>query len=143
MSLSRRTVPNCPDYYRRALSFYLCILAAKGEGNGRSVVVAPGGGHSQLVIDKEGWQIADWLNNNGIEAFVLNYRLARAPARTTRCKATLLPMQHAPRVWFEAGLANGDWANKIGFMGLSAGCEVAALIETRFDTGSARRIRCG
>ena len=44
-----------------------------------AIVVAPGGGHSQLVIDKEGWEVADWLNQNGIAAFVLKYRLARAP----------------------------------------------------------------
>ena len=38
----------------------------------------PGGGHRQVVIEKEGWEIADWLNEHGIAAFVLKYRLARA-----------------------------------------------------------------
>ena len=42
------------------------------------MVIAPGGGHRQLVIEKEGWEIADWLNANGIAAFVLKYRLAKA-----------------------------------------------------------------
>src|ERR1022692_1545494 len=37
-------------------------MAAKEKANGMAVVVAPGGGHSQLVIDKEGWEIAEWLN---------------------------------------------------------------------------------
>src|ERR1017187_226804 len=44
------------------------FLAAKEKANGMAVVVAPGGGHSQLVIDKEGWEIAEWLNRNGIAA---------------------------------------------------------------------------
>lgn len=55
------------------------FLPLAGKSNGAAVVIAPGGGHSQLVIDKEGWQIADWLNNNGFAAVVLKYRLARAP----------------------------------------------------------------
>ena len=42
------------------------------------MVVAPGGGHRQVVIEKEGWDIADWLNEQGIAAFVLKYRLAKA-----------------------------------------------------------------
>ena len=43
------------------------------------MIVAPGGGHTQLVIEKEGWEFADWLNSNGIAAIVLKYRLAKAP----------------------------------------------------------------
>jgi len=53
--------------------------APKLKNTGVAIVVAPGGGHSRLVIDKEGWEGADWLNKNGISAFVLKYRLARAP----------------------------------------------------------------
>src|ERR1039457_4141408 len=66
----RFTVVHYPSIY--------VFLAAKEKANGMAVVVAPGGGHSQLVIDKEGWEIAEWLNRNGIAAFVLKYRLARA-----------------------------------------------------------------
>src|ERR1039457_5404660 len=66
----RFTVVHHPSIY--------VFLAAKEKANGMAVVVAPGGGHSQLVIDKEGWEIAEWLNRNGIAAFVLKYRLARA-----------------------------------------------------------------
>src|ERR1022692_3341150 len=65
----RFTVVHYPSIY--------VFLAAKEKANGMAVVVAPGGGHSQLVIDKEGWEIAEWLNRNGIAAFVLKYRLAR------------------------------------------------------------------
>src|SRR5947209_3070279 len=54
------------------------FLPAKEQANGTAVVVAPGGGHSQLVIDKEGYDVAEWLNKNGVAAFVLKYRLAKA-----------------------------------------------------------------
>src|ERR1022692_2442106 len=67
----RFTVVHYPSMY--------VFLPPKEKANGGAMVVAPGGGHSQLVIDKEGWEIADWLNRNGIAAFVLKYRLARAP----------------------------------------------------------------
>src|SRR5882724_5119971 len=66
----RFTVVHHPSIY--------VFLAPKLKNTGVAVVVAPGGGHSQLVIDKEGWEMAEWLNKNGISAFVLKYRLARA-----------------------------------------------------------------
>lgn len=53
------------------------FLPPKEKANGAAMIVAPGGG--QLVIEKEGWEIADWLNSTGIAAFVLKHRLAKAP----------------------------------------------------------------
>ena len=43
--------------------------------NGTAVIVAPGGGLFALAIEKEGNQVAKWLNAKGITAFVLKYRL--------------------------------------------------------------------
>lgn len=43
--------------------------------NGSSVIIAPGGGLFALAIEKEGNQVAKWLNSKGITAFVLRYRL--------------------------------------------------------------------
>jgi endo-1,4-beta-xylanase len=68
------TVVNRPSIY--------VFLPPKEKATGVAVVVAPGGGHSQLVIDKEGWEMADWFNQHGIAAFVLKYRLARAANST-------------------------------------------------------------
>src|SRR5437879_3829489 len=71
-TLPRRcSVVHCPAVY--------VFLPPKEKANGMAVVVAPGGGHFSLMIQQEGWDIADWLNQNGIAAFVLKYRLARAP----------------------------------------------------------------
>ena len=41
---------------------------------GSAVVICPGGGFARVVVDKEGSEIADWLNGIGITAFVLQYR---------------------------------------------------------------------
>ena len=65
------TVTHYPSIY--------VFLPPKEKATGAAMIVAPGGGHTQLVIEKEGWEIADWLNDRGIAAFVLKYRLARAP----------------------------------------------------------------
>jgi endo-1,4-beta-xylanase len=114
------------------------FLPPKEKATGMAVVVAPGGGHSQLVIDKEGWEVADWLNSNGIAAFVLKYRLARAPgSHYTVDRDALADASRAMRtVRTRAAEWNVDPTN-IGFMGFSAGGEVAALMETRFDAGNA------
>ena len=36
-----------------------------------AMIVAPGGGYSGLAVDREGYDIADWLNSIGVNAFVL------------------------------------------------------------------------
>lgn len=43
--------------------------------NGTSVIIAPGGGLFALSINSEGNEVAKWLNEKGITAFVLKYRL--------------------------------------------------------------------
>jgi acetyl esterase/lipase len=123
------TVVHYPSIY--------AFLPPKGKANGMAVVIAPGGGHTQLVIDKEGWDIAAWLNKNGIAAFVLKYRLARAPGSHYTVDGAALA--DAARAMRTVRRRAQEWdvdPARIGFMGFSAGGEVAALIETRFDKGN-------
>lgn len=49
------------------------------KANGAAVLVAPGGGFRWLSMDNEGWQVAEALNEQGIAAFVLKYRLNPTP----------------------------------------------------------------
>ncbi len=112
------------------------FLPSKEKANGTAVVIAPGGGHTQLVIDKEGYEIADWLNARGIAAFVLKYRLARAPgSHYTVERDALADAARGMRIVRSRATEWGLDPARIGFMGFSAGAEVAALIETRFDAG--------
>jgi acetyl esterase/lipase len=97
------------------------------KGNGLAVVVCPGGGYGALAVDHEGKQIAQWLNSQGIAAFVLKYRLGpryRHPApladaqqalKMVRARATRLGIQ------------------KIGIWGFSAGGHLASTAATLFD----------
>src|SRR5205814_870130 len=50
-------------------------LAPADKANGMAVVIAPGGGNTQLVVGTEGTEIADWLNGLGVHAFIERYRL--------------------------------------------------------------------
>ena len=50
------------------------FLPEKEKATGVAMVVAPGGSQTHLVIEKEGWEVAEWLNSLGIAAFVLKYR---------------------------------------------------------------------
>lgn len=47
---------------------------------GLSVIVCPGGSYFWHDMGAEGTEVAQWLNDNGITAFVLRYRTAAFPA---------------------------------------------------------------
>src|SRR5258708_11940686 len=68
---SNFTVTHYPSIY--------VFLPPKEKATGAAMLVAPGGGHTQLVIEKHACYISDWLNSMGIATFVLKYRLAKAP----------------------------------------------------------------
>jgi acetyl esterase/lipase len=118
-------------------SVYL-FLPPKEKATGLAMIVAPGGGHSQLVMEKEGWEIADWLNERGIAAFVLKYRLAKAPGGSKYTLPNEVYADAARSVRLVRSHAK-EWGvdpARLGFIGFSAGGEVAGMIETRFDAGN-------
>lgn len=51
------------------------FLPEKSIATGTAVIVAPGGGFRYLAWEKEGTKVAEWLQQHGITAFVLKYRL--------------------------------------------------------------------
>ncbi len=56
------------------------FLPSKAANTGAAVIVAPGGGFLGLAIEEEGYRIARWLNDNGVAAFILKYRVLPTPA---------------------------------------------------------------
>jgi acetyl esterase/lipase len=50
-------------------------LPEKAKANGTAIIVAPGGGFAHLAMEKEGSDMARWLQARGVAAFVLKYRL--------------------------------------------------------------------
>ena len=96
-----------------------------------AVLVCPGGGYGHLAMDHEGEQIAQWLNKNGLAAFVLKYRYTpyRHPVPLNDAKRAMR------RIRANAGPWNIDPA-RLGIMGFSAGGHLASTVSTHFDPGN-------
>ena len=56
----------------------LHLFPASGDkASETTIVIAPGGGYNILAWDLEGTEIAQWLNDQGITAFLCKYRVPR------------------------------------------------------------------
>jgi acetyl esterase/lipase len=70
------------------------------RANGTALIVAPGGAFHFLMVDHEGDDVARWLTNLGVTAFVLRYRVAHTPENDAGMLAfidnlsTILPRQN-------------------------------------------------
>jgi acetyl esterase/lipase len=108
-------------------------LPSAEMATGAAVIIAPGGGHSELWISHEGYTPARWLQQHGIAAFVLKYRLAREANSTyTVDKDELADMQRAIRTVRSLAKEWGIDTAKIGVIGFSAGGELAGLAAMRY-----------
>ena len=114
-----------------------------GAHTGAAMIVAPGGGFLGLAIEKEGWDVARWLANRGVTAFVLKYRVLPTPvdqptfaAELTNARSGGEGMFRPPDDTPAQSLADGLSAlrhvrehvaefgidpERVGFMGFSAG----------------------
>lgn len=111
-------------------------LPAPEKATGCAIVVAPGGGHSQLVWGTEGTDISQWLNDLGIAVFILKYRLAQTSGYHYTVEGEAL--QDTERAIRIVRARAKDWGvdpNRVGILGFSAGGALAALVEMRFDRG--------
>ncbi len=106
---------------------------AAGKATGASIVICPGGGYGGLA-NHEGDHYARWLNELGIAAFVLKYRLGSAGYRHP---AMLLDAQRAIRVVRAHGAASKLDTKRVGVMGSSAGGHLASTAITHYDDGVA------
>lgn len=120
----------------------LQVFRPKEETNtGTAVIVAPGGGLYALSTTTEGSQVAQWLNEKGITAFVLKYRLVPT-GEDGVAEIEELSANDPDKIGVEAGKVlpysiqdglnavahvrknaelYGIKPDKIGFMGFSAG----------------------
>lgn len=92
-----------------------------------AVVIFPGGGYA-MRADYEGADYAKFLEENGICAFVVNYRVA-----PHKFPLPLLDARRAVRTVRYYAKEYGIDKNKIAVMGSSAGGHLAALISTYYD----------
>lgn len=112
-------------------------LPAKAKATGCAVIIAPGGGHRNLVMQKEGYQIAEWLASHGVAGVVLKNRLANDDATPsdqsqpyTVDRDALADAQRAIRLVRSRAT---EWKldpARVGIIGFSAGGEIALLAGT-------------
>jgi endo-1,4-beta-xylanase len=120
--------------HQPTLTAYL-PLAEKNTGVG--MIIAPGGGYRHLAIDKEGHDIAKWLNTLGVAAFVLKYRLPRTEGHNYSIETALADAKRAVRLVRSRAAEWSLDAKRIGMMGFSAGGDLAARAGMSFDKGLA------
>jgi acetyl esterase/lipase len=103
--------------------------APADKASGAAVVVCPGGGYVGLALGHEGKEIAEWLNQHGISAFVLKYR--RAPRY--KHPAPLMDVSRAIRTVRANAKELGVDPGKVGVWGFSAGGHLASCAATMFN----------
>lgn len=107
----------------------LTVFAPQGNLNtGAAVIVCPGGGNKYLALNMEGDEVAAWLNELGITAFVLQYRVPM------KQQGALQDIQRAIRIIRNNAVQWKLDTNKIGVMGFSAGGNLAARATVSFNT---------
>ena len=108
-------------------------LAPADKATGAAIVVCPGGGYGALA-GHEGADYALYLNQHGITAFVLKYRLGSHGYRHPRM------LEDAQRAIRLVRARAPEWKidpRRIGIMGSSAGGHLASTALTHFDAGKA------
>lgn len=109
------------------------FLPNPAKATGSAVIICPGGGYNILAIGHEGYDIAKRLNQEGIAAFVLKYRLPKGGIMVDK---KIGPLQDAQRAIQLVRQNAKQWnvnPNKVGILGSSAGGHLAATAGTHFD----------
>jgi acetyl esterase/lipase len=108
---------------------------AKDKDVGAAVVIAPGGGYNILAFDKEGTEVAEWLNTLGVTGIVLKYRVPRRPGTPQNAPPPQALMDAQRSLSLVRSKAK-DWGidpKRIGMLGFSAGGHLTAWTSTNFD----------
>lgn len=130
-------------------------LPEPAKASGAGVILAPGGGWHFLAFQQEGTDVANWLNERGIAAFVLKYRLIHTgddynsemhhnkvdpqqrAARMQELKPLILSDgQQALRLMRQHATQWGIDPLRVGMMGYSAGGNVALNVALQHDETS-------
>ena len=110
--------------HKQKWSELFVFLPEKGNDSGISVIICPGGSYYWLDMDKEGFSVAEYLNKNGITAFVLKYRTAK---RENHHPAMIQDLNRAMQLVTANSKKYGIDPEKIGVMGFSAGGHLAGI----------------
>ena len=108
-------------------------LPPKEKANGAAVIVCPGGGYGALVMNKEGFAIAEYFAKQGVAAFVLKYRLPDDKIMKDKSAGPLQDAQQAITLIRQNARQWNVDTTKVGIMGFSAGGHLASTAGTHFN----------
>lgn len=116
-------------------------LPERAKATGRAVIIAPGGAFVALAIDREGNDVARWLQRRGVAAFVLKYRVLEKhgdgiPADLDFDKASVYGVADGVQALKLVRKHAAEWGitpGKIGYLGFSAGAMVASGVLLQSD----------
>lgn len=103
------------------------FLAEEPKPNAPLVMICPGGGYWVNAIEHEGWEVAKWLNSEGIHAAVLKYRLPDQEKDKPVHKIPVEDACRAMRLLRSIAEKKGFGKDRIGIMGFSAGGHLSAV----------------
>ena len=103
----------------------LYVMLPKHPVTSAAVLVIPGGGYQIVALGHEGFQIGNWLREQGMPAIVLDYRV-----HPYHYPAEIEDGMHAMRVVREHAKEWGIDPNRIGVWGFSAGGHLASTLGT-------------
>ena len=103
------------------------------KATGTVVIICPGGAYTRLAVTQEGSEVAGWLNENGITAVVLKYRLPSDSIMEDKSIAPLQDAEEAVRIVRRNAAELGIDTARVGIMGFSAGGHLASTLETHYN----------
>jgi predicted amidohydrolase/acetyl esterase/lipase len=108
------------------------------NNTGVAIVICPGGGYWNLAWDKEGEEVAAWMQTLGITGVVLKYRVPRRPGEPEPLPAPgpLLDAQRAISLVRSRSATWGIDPERIGIIGFSAGGHLALMTAISFEKRS-------
>lgn len=109
------------------------VFRPKAYSNGIGILILPGGGYQYVAITKEGYNVAEQLNNLGYTAFVLSYRMPSDLIMKDKSVGPLIDAQEAMRFIRTHAADYGIHPNQIGVLGFSAGGHLATTLHTQYD----------
>jgi acetyl esterase/lipase len=118
-------------------------LPERAKATGTSVIIAPGGAFIALAFSREGTDVARWLQDKGIAAFVLKYRILekgqeQLPTMTID-KASMYGIADGLQALQIVRQHAAEWGlspDRVGFLGFSAGAMVTGGILFQKDAAA-------
>jgi acetyl esterase/lipase len=106
----------------------IVFLASEERNTGAAAIVCPGGAFRHLSLNKEGYEVAEWLNSIGISAFVLQYSV---PDKRDQAGKDI---QRAMRIVRNRADEWGINPKKLGVIGFSAGGNLCVRVSVMPET---------